>query len=79
MERIVKVHEAKTNLSALLAAVEGGEEIVIARGDTPIARLVPLARTGVRELGFVHYRVPESFFDPLPDDELEHWEDPGRG
>ncbi|MFN8080883.1 MAG: hypothetical protein U0Q19_15120 [Kineosporiaceae bacterium] len=59
--------------------MEGGEEIVIARGDTPIARLVPLVPTQGRELGFVHDRVPESFFDPLPDDELDHWESPGRG
>lgn len=69
----VKVHEAKTRLSALLAAVEAGEEVIISRGDTPVARLVPVARTGVRDLGFVTYTLPSSFFDPLPDDELEAW------
>ena len=37
-----KVAEAKAHLSELLAKVERGEEIVIARGDQPIARLVPL-------------------------------------
>ena len=36
----VNVHEAKTNLSRLLAEVEGGEEIVIARAGSPVARLV---------------------------------------
>jgi prevent-host-death family protein len=35
------IHAAKTNLSKLLARVEAGEEIVIARGKTPIARLTP--------------------------------------
>jgi PIN domain nuclease of toxin-antitoxin system len=35
----VKVHEAKTNLSRLLARVETGEEIVILRGDNPVAKL----------------------------------------
>jgi prevent-host-death family protein len=78
MERVVKVHEAKTNLSALLAAVEAGEEVVIARGDTPVARLVPFARTGRRELGFVSYPVPDSFFEPLPDAELDAWEGNAR-
>ena len=38
----VTIHAAKTNLSKLLAQVEAGEEIVIARGKTPIARLTPV-------------------------------------
>lgn len=36
----VNVHEAKTNLSKLLAHVEEGGEVVIARNGKPIARLV---------------------------------------
>ena len=36
---IVTVHEAKTNLSELLRRVEAGEEIIIARGDKPVAIL----------------------------------------
>jgi antitoxin (DNA-binding transcriptional repressor) of toxin-antitoxin stability system len=36
----VTVHEAKTNLSKLIAAVERGEEVVIARRDKPVVRLV---------------------------------------
>jgi prevent-host-death family protein len=39
-ERLVNVHQAKTNLSQLLQDVERGEEVVIARAGTPIARLV---------------------------------------
>ncbi len=38
----VNVHEAKTHLSRLLQRVENGEEITIARGNKPIARLVPI-------------------------------------
>jgi prevent-host-death family protein len=38
---IVTIHTAKTTLSQLLARVEAGEEIVLARGKVPIARLVP--------------------------------------
>ena len=37
----VNVHEAKTHLSRLLSEVEEGQEIVIARGGKPVARLVP--------------------------------------
>jgi prevent-host-death family protein len=37
--RTVNVHEAKTHLSSLLAAVEAGEDVVIARSGHPVARL----------------------------------------
>jgi len=37
----VNVHHAKTHLSKLLARVEAGEEIVVARAGRPVARLVP--------------------------------------
>jgi prevent-host-death family protein len=39
--KVVNVHEAKTRLSRLLRDVEEGEEVVIARNGTPVARLVP--------------------------------------
>ena len=74
MTTIVKVQEAKTRLSALLAEVEAGADIVIARGDVPVARLVPVAGAGTRAMGFVAYRVPETFFERLPEEELAAWE-----
>ena len=40
MARTVNMHDAKTHLSQLVAAVEDGEEIVIARKGVPVARLV---------------------------------------
>ncbi len=48
---MINIHEAKTNLSRLLARVEAGEEIVIARAGKPIARLVPIAQRAPRKLG----------------------------
>jgi prevent-host-death family protein len=42
MGAVVKVAEAKAHLSELLARVERGEEFVIARGGTPVARLMPI-------------------------------------
>jgi prevent-host-death family protein len=74
MATVVKVQEAKTHLSALLASVERGEEVVISRGSTPIARLVAIRQRAQRELGFVPYHVPDSFFDALPEAELAEWE-----
>lgn len=70
----VKVQYAKTYLSALLSSVEHGEEVVIARGDQPVARLVPIEEPQDRVLGFVPYAIPDAFFEPLPDDELAAWE-----
>ena len=47
----VGIHEAKTHLSRLLRRVAGGEVIVIAKGRTPLARLVPIHSRARRELG----------------------------
>ena len=44
MTVIVKVGEAKTHLSDLLARVEAGEEIIIARGNQPIAKLTRIEK-----------------------------------
>ena len=72
----VNVHQAKTHLSRLLVRVEAGEEIVIARNGTPVARLVSCKSRGKREFGALAGRieVDESFFDPLPETELSAWE-----
>jgi prevent-host-death family protein len=75
---IFTVHKAKTELSKLLARAEAGEEIIIARGNKPVARLAPIhpPAAGNRGLGAWKGKVtvPDSFFDPLPGDELERWE-----
>jgi len=43
--RQVNVHQAKTQLSQLLAEAEAGEEVIIARAGKPAVRLVPVSRT----------------------------------
>ncbi len=40
----VNIHEAKTRLSELIAAAEAGEEVVIARANHPVVKLVPIQR-----------------------------------
>ena len=44
----VNVHQAKTQLSRLLAQMEAGEEVVIARRGQPVARLVRCKAEGKR-------------------------------
>ena len=39
------IHDAKTNLSRIIDRVEHGEEIIISRAGTPVAKVVPLQRT----------------------------------
>jgi prevent-host-death family protein len=68
--QIVNVHEAKTNLSKLLARVEAGEEVTIARAGQPVARLVPVRQQRWSEFfgslkGQITY--PEDFLDPDPE------------
>ncbi len=72
----VTIHDAKTNLSKLLARVEAGEEIIIARGKTPIAKLAPVRRPVERRFGAMKgiVSVGPEFFEPLTDAELAEWE-----
>lgn len=69
------VHEAKTNLSRLIAEALAGGEVVIARGNIPAVRLVPVEPKGRRQFGALKGRIaldPE-FDEPLPEDELGGW------
>jgi prevent-host-death family protein len=69
----VTIHTAKTTLSQLLTRVEAGEEIIVSRGRTPIAKIVPFTPApSKRQPGKLKGKIsigPE-FFDPLPDEEL---------
>lgn len=67
----VNLYDAKTQLSRLVDRAAAGEEIVIAKGGRPLARLVPLARrTAPRELGFLtgRVRIGPDFDAPLPEE-----------
>lgn len=75
----VNVHEAKTQLSKLIEAVEAGEEIIIARAGKPVARLMPLeASKPRRQLGMLagQLTVPDDFDAPLPDEVLKSFYTP---
>ena len=73
MPAIINIHEAKTQFSKLIARIESGEEIIIAKSGKPVARLVPLDYLEDRKPGIAEGRVTDAFFEPL-DDELEPWD-----
>lgn len=76
---VVNIHEAKAHLSEMLARVEAGETIVIARRNKPVARLVPIEAEAApkkpRPIGLAEGSVTihPSFFDPMTEEELAEW------
>ncbi len=77
--RTISIDEASSNLPKVLAEVEAGTEIIIARGDKPVARLTKLPesrRRGPRPVGqTLHppFHIPDEAFAPLTDEELKEW------
>ena len=78
MSRQVNIHEAKTRLSQLLAQLDDGEEIVIARAGKPVARLVPVVQQPARRHpGSAKGKVTiaPDFDAPLPEAVLRAFEE----
>jgi prevent-host-death family protein len=72
----VNMHEAKTHLSRLVERARAGEEIVIAKSGTPVAKLVPYVENlEPRKLGgmegYSQFWIADDFDDPLPVDVLK--------
>jgi len=77
MTTTVNIHDAKTNLSKLLQLVIAGEEIVIAKSGSPIARIVPYTSKPTKRIpGSAKGKIwiAPDFNDPLPDDLLDAFE-----
>lgn len=75
--RSVTIHAAKTHLSSLIEEVRAGEEIIISKGKEPVARLIAFRPRRVeRVFGAMKGRitVDDTFFEPLPPEELAAWE-----
>lgn len=71
MTRTFTIGEAKTNLSKLVALAEQGESVELRRGPQPVARLVPLPKSGAarREPGALAGRIRlAEDFDAWPED-----------
>ena len=75
----VTTHQAKTHLSRLLGEVEAGEEVIVCRGDVPVARLVPATKAARKlrpKVGTVTsepVKVSKGAFAPLTAEELREW------
>lgn len=77
MMQQVNIHDAKTHFSKLIASVEKGEQVIIARYGEPVAMLVPFRRSSIpRQPGSAKgkFTVPSEFLEPLPDDLLDAFE-----
>lgn len=68
------ISQARTNLSSILKKVCNGEDVIIIRAGTPIAKLVPIEQKQPRKPGLLKGKLGDSFFEPLPESELEAWE-----
>lgn len=67
----VNIADARARLSRYLARVEAGETIVLCRRNVPIAEIRPIRAEPAeqRPIGIDRgMTVPESFFEPLPDE-----------
>ena len=74
MQRVT-IHAAKTHLSRLIEAALAGEDVVIARGSTPVVRLVPVTRQAF-QVGVLAGQLGSGpdFMAPLDAEELDRWE-----
>lgn len=72
------IFQAKTNLSELLKQVQAGETVIITSGreKTPVARLEAVTPKKPQRLGLLEHlniQIPDSAWDPLPEEELRLW------
>ncbi|WP_031361427.1 type II toxin-antitoxin system Phd/YefM family antitoxin [Caballeronia sordidicola] len=73
----VNIHDAKTNFSKLVDQAAAGEEIIIAKAGTPMARLVPLQKQKRKiQFGLMkdEIEIKPGFYDPMTDEEIALFE-----
>ena len=76
--RQVNIHEAKTHFSELIAAVERGEEIVIARRGKPVAKVSGCETKAARRvilggLEGMAREIDPDWWKPIPDEDIREW------
>ena len=77
MKESVNVHEAKTHFSRLLARVDQGEEIIIAKAGKPVARIVPYATKPAKRIPGTakgKIQIRKNFEEPLPKSLMKFFE-----
>lgn len=78
MSTTVKISEAKAHLSELLARVEAGEDVIIARGNDPIVRLSSVRKETDRQILLEEVRAARTKMQPVTHEEIMTWRDAGR-
>ena len=78
MSLTVKIGEAKARFSELVAKAEAGEEIIIARGGEPVARLVRLPRSDAFSALVEEVKAARAGRATTRPEELMAWRDEGR-
>jgi len=78
MSTTVKISEAKAHLSELLARVEAGEDVIIARGNDPIVRLSRVRKETDRQILLEEVRAARTKMQPVRHEEIMTWRDEGR-
>lgn len=83
VERINRGHHresfrGESHLSELLARVEAGEEVIITRGNDPVARLAQIRKEADLQLLFNEVRAARTRLAPVSHDEVMSWRDEGR-
>ena len=69
-QNVYKVAEARARFSELLSRAQKGEEVVIARGGLPVARLAPVRKPTTREAApLAHLELPDDLFDSRDDEQ----------
>jgi prevent-host-death family protein len=71
---LVNIHEAKTHLSRLIKKVINGEEVIIARGNKPLVKLVSIEdKNPTRRIGSARsiIKISKDFDEPL--DEFQEY------
>jgi prevent-host-death family protein len=74
----VKVAEAKTHLSELLAKVEAGEEVIISRGNDPIAKLSRIRKDTDRTALIEEVSAARARAKPVTTEEILAWKHEGH-
>ncbi len=72
----VTIVQAQKALSRLIARANKGEEIIITKGKTPVAKLIGVKAPSVKRVpGRLKgkLRIGPKFFEPLPVEELAEW------
>ena len=74
----VKIAHAETHFSELLSKVEAGEDVLISRGNEPIAHLVPIYAREDRIAAIEALKVMRARSKPVSSEEVRQWRDEGR-